>query len=564
MNINDEKNRLEKEQSILRIIGLFVWAIYLLILVEYDLVQNVYEIIKVTTLYLVFAIGLSFSVDFDLLTSEVRRYGGMLADVILTTIIIHLANNYGVPLFAVYLWITIGNGFRYGNRYLIASSLCSLLAFMILSLLNSYWLIAEELVFTGLLILIVVPAYIYVLLNRLRSEKVRAERASQEKSRFIANVSHEIRTPLNAIVGLGSMIDKVGADERRDMLMRIKEASGTLMGLVEGVLDLSRIESGDVNVRQELFDLPRLIDSVEGIFRLQAKKKGVQLGSTVDRALPRAVVGDQQRLRQVLINLVGNAIKFTEKGYVELRVTCAQDEAKNEVICFEVIDTGPGMTSEFQSHIFERFRQENDSIVRRYGGTGLGTSISQNLVELMGGKIGVQSVYGQGSRFWFTHPLVRESAMESNQHQQALDVFEQSKEHPSGINARVLVVEDCDINCYVYRAMFKYLGVKTDFAENGIIALGKLMEEKYDLVVFDMQIPGMSGTETIARYHQLVTRAQRPPIVVITGDATTSVERKCEQLGVQALLAKPVSIDKIRELVQRFVVIQDRECPVQS
>lgn len=559
-----DKNKLEVEQAFLRIVGLWVSVIYLYWLSSEDVLEHVEFVVSFGVVYLIMSVFLKIFAELDILHSAMRRNTGIFLDMFMTTVYMILLSEYGAPLYAIYLWVSVGNGFRYGNGYLYFSMSLSIIGFSIVSHYNDFWSNSDLIVVMCLIVLLVVPFYVGVLLKGIRSEKVRAERASQEKSRFIANVSHEIRTPLNAIVGLGSMIDKVGADERRDMLMRIKEASGTLMGLVEGVLDLSRIESGDVNVRQELFDLPRLIDSVEGIFRLQAKKKGVQLGSTVDRALPRAVVGDQQRLRQVLINLVGNAIKFTEKGYVELRVTCAQDEAENEVICFEVIDTGPGMTSEFQSHIFERFRQENDSIVRRYGGTGLGTSISQNLVELMGGKIGVQSVYGQGSRFWFTHPLVRESAMESNQHQQALDVFEQSKEHPSGINARVLVVEDCDINCYVYRAMFKYLGVKTDFAENGIIALGKLMEEKYDLVVFDMQIPGMSGTETIARYHQLVTRAQRPPIVVITGDATTSVERKCEQLGVQALLAKPVSIDKIRELVQRFVVIQDRECPVQS
>lgn len=559
-----DKNKLEVEQAFLRIVGLWVSVIYLYWLSSEDALEHVELVVIFGVVYLIMSVFLKIFAELDVLHSAMRRNSGIFLDMFMTTVYMILLSEYGAPLYAIYLWVSVGNGFRYGNAYLYFSMSLSIIGFSIVSHYDDFWSNSDLIVVMCLIVLLVVPFYVGVLLKGIRSEKVRAERANQEKSRFIANVSHEIRTPLNAIVGLGSMIDKVGADERRDMLMRIKEASGTLMGLVEGVLDLSRIESGDVNVRQELFDLPRLIDSVEGIFRLQAKKKGVQLGSTVDRALPRAVVGDQQRLRQVLINLVGNAIKFTEKGYVELRVTCAQDDAGNEVICFEVIDTGPGMTSEFQSHIFERFRQENDSIVRRYGGTGLGTSISRDLVELMGGKIGVQSVYGQGSRFWFTHPLVRESAMERNQHQQTLDVVEQSKEHPSGINARVLVVEDCDINCYVYRAMFKYLGVKTDFAENGIIALGKLMKEKYDLVVFDMQIPGMSGTETIARYHQLVTRSQRPPIVVITGDATTSVERKCEQLGVQALLAKPVSIDKIRELVQRFVVVQDGECPVQS
>jgi CheY-like chemotaxis protein len=306
-----------------------------------------------------------------------------------------------------------------------------------------------------------------------------------------------------------------------------------------------------------------MVSSVEGIFSLQMENKGLHFRTTLDDKLPNYITGDQQRLRQVLINLVGNAVKFTEKGSVELRVSCAPAKAGHEMISFEVIDTGPGITDAFQLHIFERFRQENDSIERRYGGTGLGTSISQHLVEMMGGRIGVQSIFGKGSRFWFTCPLVRAEKTDFIRDNEVVPAVRPMQLVP-GFHARVLVVEDSDMNCHVYRAMFKHLGVETDFAGTGAIALGKLEKEKYDMLVFDMQIPGMSGAETIARYHQIVPLSQRVPVVVITGDATTEIERKCGQLGVQTLLTKPVSIGKISNLVNRYILLKPQECPAQA
>jgi two-component system, sensor histidine kinase RpfC len=559
-----QDNKLEIEQTLLRIIGIFISSVYLYWLSSEGILVNKYMVIGLGVLYLSIAVTLKIFAELEVFPGVVRRYFGILLDVSMTTSFMILMSGYGAPLYAIYLWVTVGNGFRYGNTYLYFSMVLSIAGFSIVSYYDSFWKSSELFVVMCFVVLVFVPFYVGALLRRITSEKNRAEQASKEKSRFIANVSHEIRTPLNVIVGLGGMMDKVSVDEQREMMMRVKEASGSLMDLVEGVLDMSSIESGEVRTRHEAFDLPRLLASVDGIFSMQAGRKGLQMKSTIDSALPVNVMGDQQRLRQVLINLVGNAVKFTGKGKVEMRATRVNDEAGGEEVCFEVIDTGPGMTSEFLLHIFDPFRQEDDTIARRYGGTGLGTSISRNLVELMGGRMGVESVYGQGSRFWFTHPLVPApvDVVKADEGMAEKQIVEPVLVRNNGACARVLVVEDNEINCYVYRTMFNYLGVETEFAGSGPVALEKLARESYDMLVFDMQIPGMSGAETISRYNEMVPSAQRPPVIVITGDATTEVEHICQQLGVRRLLAKPVSIDRIRELVQRFIVAPSGEFAV--
>lgn len=559
-----DKNKLEVEQAFLRIVGLWISGMYLYWVSYYGVLDNEEIVVSLGVVYITLSVLLKVFAELDVFHSPARRYFGIFLDTSMTTAYMLLLSEYGALLYAVYLWVSVGNGFRYGNPYLFVAVVLSIFGFSVVCYYDEFWSNSVFVVIMCYVVMIILPIYMGILLKGITSEKERAERSSREKSRFIANVSHEIRTPLNAIVGFSSMIDKVGAVDQREMVMRIKDASGALMDLVEGVLNFSQIEGGDIKIRLETFSLPLLVSSVEGIFSLQIEKKGLQFRTMLDEALPHFVTADQQRLRQVLINLLGNAVKFTEKGSVELKVTRVPASAGQEMINFEVIDTGPGITGEFQAHIFERFRQEDDSIERRYGGTGLGTSISQHLVEMMGGRIGVQSVFGKGCRFWFTCPLVCAEKADYVARDSDVVPAVRPTELVPGFHARVLVVEDSDTNCHVYRAMFNYLGVETDFAGTGTVALGKLEKEKYDMLVFDMQIPGMSGAETIARYHQLVPLSQRSPVIVITGDATTEIERKCGQLGVQTLLTKPVSIGKISNLVNRYILAKTQECPAQG
>jgi two-component system sensor histidine kinase RpfC len=553
---------LELEQSFMRLLVVSCGEIYTFVLAYLGKLEGGYyhPLVIIGFVYILFSLAIIFQVYLYPSGVRWRHTTYMLFDVLLVCTLLFYLGEYGVPFFAVYLWLTVGNGFRYGYKELILCAVLSLFGFVVVSQTSGFW--KNELFFTasGIILLSIIPMYVAVMLKRLQTEKERAEQASQEKSRFIANVSHEIRTPLNAIVGFSSMMNKVhDAAERNEMIGRIREASDSLMDLVEGVLDISRIEHGHVRVRKRVIDLPALLDSVGGMFSLQVQKKGVCYDTLVDDAVPRYIIGDTQRLRQTLVNLIGNAVKFTDQGHINVSAAVVTRIGGEQFIRVEVADTGQGISEKFQARIFERFRQADDSAQRRYGGTGLGTAIARNLVELMGGEIGLTSRYGMGSRFWFTIPLLEPSAGQLANLYADSAAEEALVQRPVAARANVLVVEDSDINCYVYRTMFRFLGVNVDFAETGAIALEKLQHGKYDLLVFDMQMPGMSGTEIIRRYYDFTRPEERTPVAVITGDATADIEHECSQLGVRAFLAKPVSLDKVRDLINRFVIINPQE-----
>ncbi|MGB5474234.1 MAG: ATP-binding protein [Gammaproteobacteria bacterium] len=479
----------------------------------------------------------------------------MFFDVLVTSIVMHNFGKYGIPYFVLYMWLTVGNGFRYGYRELIFCSGLSLLGFIAVCLTTQFWIDEYLISLTCVMLLSIIPTYVAVMLKRLQDAKERAETASIEKSRFIANISHEIRTPLNAIVGFSGMMSKVDdVTQQRQMTVRIKEASDSLMDLIEGVLDFARIESGHVKLKPVLTDLRVLLESIEGMFSLQAQSKGIKYSTSVEHHIPQQFICDKQRLRQVLVNLIGNALKFTDKGRIDVSVSLVSPTADTRQLRFDVIDTGKGIKKEFHDHIFDRFRQADDSAQRQHGGTGLGTAIARNLVELMGGQIGMESHYGFGSRFWFIVPLVvpteaqlgRQSSIKKSR--SMLEAASTSDGESS-----ILIAEDSDINRYVYSTMFNYLGVRIEFAETGEIALDRLKHSNYDLLIVDMQMPGMSGIDIINKYYEFTPPSQRLPIAMITGDATADIEQNCEQLGVKVFLAKPVTLEKLHDLASAYV-----------
>jgi len=479
----------------------------------------------------------------------------MFLDVFVTSVVMHNFEEYGIPYFVLYLWLTVGNGFRYGYRELIFCSSLSLIGFIFVSLSTQFWIDEYLLSITGVMLLSVIPIYVAVMLKRLQDAKQKAEIASREKSRFIANISHEIRTPLNAIVGFSSMMNRVSdIAQQRQMAVRIKEASDSLMDLIEGVLDFSRIESGHIKLKPVLTDLRALLDSIEGMFSLQSENKGITYATSMEPLVPSVVICDKQRLRQVLVNLIGNAVKFTDKGRIDVIVGLERMSDGADCLRFDIVDTGKGIKKEFHEHIFDRFRQADDSAQRQYGGTGLGTAIARNLVELMGGQIGMESQYGVGSRFWFAMPLIipTEAQLERQSAVKRRATLLQ-KPGSAAVEGNVLVAEDSDINRYVYSTMFNHLGVKVEFAETGENALEKLRHAHYELIIVDMQMPGMSGLDIINRYYEFTPPSERAPIAMITGDATADIEQHCELLGVKAFLVKPVSLEKLHDLTSAYL-----------
>jgi nitrogen-specific signal transduction histidine kinase/ActR/RegA family two-component response regulator len=397
--------------------------------------------------------------------------------------------------------------------------------------------------------------YVAIMLKRLQEEKAKAEQANREKTRFLANVSHEIRTPLNAVVGFSSMLEReTDRKEQAKLASGIRDASASLMSLVEGVLDFSRIEAGHVQINSEPLDVHELVHSVTGMFSMQAEQSGIRCVTDIDTSLPQHVTGDIDRLRQVLVNLMGNAVKFTTKGEVRLRVGRLYDESHGDQILFEVVDTGIGIPEPVQSRIFERFLQADDSVHRRYGGTGLGTAIAKRLVDLMGGQIGVDSEEHKGSRFWFCIPFIPAEGAGSSVtdpcHTHKGEVSQQQDERD---RLNVLVTDDCRLNRRVMKAMLDDIGVDSDFASSGPMALEKLRDGIFDLLVLDIQMPGMSGFDVIELYKARITTGNAIPILVVTGDATAEIHDRCDELGVSQFLLKPVDHEKLRHALASLV-----------
>mgnify|MGYP001829237340 FL=1 len=475
----------------------------------------------------------------------------MACDVALVCVLLYLLGEYGVPFFAVYLWLTVGNGFRYGYKELNLCAIMSLTGFIIVVNVTPFWDGALLFTIMGIILLSIIPMSVAIMLKRLQEEKEKAEQANREKTRFLANVSHEIRTPLNAVVGFSGVLEReTDREEQAKLACGIRDASASLMSLVEGVLDFSRIEAGHVEINSEPLDLHGLVHSVAGMFSIQAEQSGIQCVTDIEAALPQHVAGDIDRLRQVLVNLMGNAVKFTTEGEVRLRVGRLHTEAHGEQIQFEVIDTGIGIPGPVQSRIFERFLQADDSVHRRYGGTGLGTAIAKRLVDLMGGQIGVESEELKGSRFWFHIPLVPAENADSSVTDSCDDASRQQDE-PDRLN--VLVTDDCRLNRRVMKAMLDDMGVGSDFASSGPMALEKLRDGVYDLLVLDIQMPGMSGFDVIELYQSRNTTGKLVPILVVTGDATAEIYNRCDELGVSQFLLKPVDHEKLRHALATLV-----------
>ena len=353
--------------------------------------------------------------------SPFRRVAGTAIDSTTVAYFMCQSGFGALPLFLIFLWTTFGNGFRYGGRYLLMALTISVVSFSTVLVVSDFW--NQHLgVGSSLLVgMVILSLYVRALVNRLSIALLRAEAANIAKRQFVSTISHEMRTPLNAILGMSQLIRETNLNrEQGDMLDTVDTASRTMLDLVNNVLDFSKIEAGKLSLNEENFDLHALVNSAAQVVQGQAERKGLRFFVSIMPDVPPYVHGNHDRLRQALINLLANAVKFTDKGEVTLHITKLVDAGDRVRLKISVRDTGVGIAPELQNRIFESFTQADQSNTRRFGGTGLGITIAKQLVDLMGGRIGVESAVGLGSTFWFEVPLTKDLTKDSTNYDNAL------------------------------------------------------------------------------------------------------------------------------------------------
>jgi two-component system sensor histidine kinase RpfC len=346
--------------------------------------------------------------------SPSRRIAGIVLDLSALSSLMFYSGDESVFLFVLYLWVILGNGFRYGTRYLYIALAVGMVGFALAVLTGPYWadFHHKPIGLSLILLLLLIPLYSAFLINKLHSAIRSAKLANEAKSRFLANMSHELRTPLNGVIGVADLLGETTLSQQQHEFVNImRNSANTLLGLIENVLDISKIEAGKIHIAKDTFDLHGLINNIIQLQSAMGHSKGLRVSHCIDSRIDFALQGDPQHLRQVLINLLGNAIKFTDSGSVKLLVRQIQTDIPSEDvrIRFEVQDTGIGVSEDYLGKIFEDFTQANNANAAKYQGTGLGTTISKQLVELMGGEIGVESQLGIGTTFWFELPFKTDS-----------------------------------------------------------------------------------------------------------------------------------------------------------
>jgi two-component system sensor histidine kinase RpfC len=618
--------------------------------------------------------------------SSVRRIVGSFIDLGATTFFMYNLGEYGAPLYVVYLWTIFGNGIRYGKPYLYNALALSIAGFGLVVVFNDYWA-QNRILGLGLLIgMGILSFYMSKLVTRLSDALHREEAANQAKRKFLSTVSHEMRTPLNAIVGMNDLLRDTALNvEQAEMVKAMHEASRSMLKLIENVLDISKIEAGKVDIEETDFDLHSLINGTTGVLASQAEIRGLQLRAHVMPEVPHALQGDPYHLRQVLYNLIGNGIKFTESGGVTLTVSSLGESDNAVRLRFAIEDTGIGIAPEVQQRIFESFAQADDSTTRRYGGTGLGTTIAKQLVEMMGGQIGLQSTVGKGSVFWFELPFKKQAPIPpevslrlndirimllgfSDDEQRSLEqelatwgartgkaigvegaaarlAEARSLGHPyhlvlaheeegvdlsnmlarlrsshkppptvlctpgvseirraealsSGFSAvlqmpftkrllfnaihsataaqggregvislsdyyatrdsnkrryQILVAEDNIVNQRVTVGILERAGHTVRVVGDGELALDALENERFDLVILDLNMPQLGGLDAARAYRFMDPESTNVPIIMLSADVTTETMKECEAAGIDAFLPKPVEARRLLDTIASLV-----------
>jgi len=497
----------------------------------------------VCLLYLVFSVSWYVMVYRMPGKWPMRRYVTILADLGIMTYWLHFGDKHVASYYPIFLWVIIGNGIRFGERHLKVAIVTGALGFGSLLLFNDFWKAHMEIGAGMLLGVLILPVFFLSVLRRLRTMSqlqialAKSRLADKAKDQFLATMSHEIRTPMNGVLGMAETLRATDLNtEQQEHLHIITRSVESLLHIINDILDYSKITSNSLRLETTRFDLKQVLGDVHLLMKSTAQAKGIDFVFDYPDDSHRDFLGDPTRIRQIVFNLVGNAIKFTQKGQVKL--TCRINKSGGrENIAIQITDTGIGIPADRLAAVFDQFEQADNSTTREFGGTGLGLAISRTLAIMMGGDVAVDSVLGEGSTFTVAMTL------------QECEAQVTRKEPEIGplpnFGLRGLVAEDNKFNQVVVKSMLERIGISVDLAVNGAEALELFDRNEYDLVFMDVRMPVMNGYDCTEAIRSRGDAKADVPILALTAEATKSDAEKCLAVGMNAHLSKPLRVSEV-------------------
>ncbi len=545
------------------IVGLFL--IYLLgVASASGLKGSLPEALLYLSIEAAIGIGLVCAIALRPGVSHVRRWIGMFGDYAAMFAIMRLGGEELAPLYVVYLWVTIGNGLRYGPQYLRAAVAIACVSFSAVIITTDFWHQNQSLSWGLLVGLIAIPLYLSSLLRALTRATEEARRANEAKSSFVANMSHEFRTPLNGIVGMAELLSTTRlTTEQRECADVMQASAQTLLALVEDVLDISAIEAGKLKRSESDFKLAGILSGIKLMLQPNAVDRGLAFDVNVAEDVPDALFGDANHLRQILVNLVSNAVKFTERGGVNINVSRVASPSNLGVrLRFSVRDTGVGIPLDAQARIFQAFEQAEHGPARRFGGTGLGTTIARSLTELLGGEIHLESIEGEGSHFWADIPFrvtppeapvlveVQQRASEN-----VIEFADPFVRHRARVRPlKLLLADDQPANLTVLRRLLEKAGHQPHIVVSGDEVLTQMESDHFDAIIVDLHMPGISGLDVLKQARVMEAGRDLTPFLMLSADATPAIIRDCELAGARAFLTKPIAVPKLLDALAEIAL----------
>lgn len=539
----------EHEQALLRVgISAFIFA-YLMAFRGSGLVtEQQWRACCYVSISAPFTLALVVGIYLSPGISHFRRVIGMLIDYGSVGALLILGGEMTSPFCVLMAWTTIGHGLRFGTQYLYLASSMSCTVLCLMLLISPYW-IEHRVLGIGLLLgVTAIPIYLSSLLDALTRAKEAAQQASAAKSRFLATMSHEFRTPLNGIIGMHELLVSTRvSDEQAEYLAVIGSSSQGMLLLVNDVLDIAAIEAGALKRNHEAFSLSQTLQSISVMLKPMALQKNLRFEVSIDNEVPDALIGDPPHLRQILVNLLHNAIKFTDYGVVTLRVQRGAHETQAR-LNFTVTDTGPGIAVAIRARIFDAFEQGDSGLARKHGGSGLGTTIARNLVDLLDGEIFLDDNPGGGTRFQVWIPFEIDGSEERANVIAFDDPFVRHRSRVASL--RVLIADDQATNRFMLQRILQKAGHVCTLVSDGEELLDRLAVESFDVVLLDLHMPRLSGIDA-ARQARVMQAGggKRTPFVAVSADVTVETIKAAREAGISDFIAKPLVVADLLKLL---------------